>query len=141
MNRLGLLPSTEDSFRRRIIIDLQGLSGARFEQFGYPLIDKICASTVMLPRGLNPEGAPVKTVIDNISVDTSVAAQYSSEASYFVGEAQKPKADYSKVRARHPSAKTIHLLSNDVAPVNFTGFLEWVQYREYALQLCFRFGR
>ncbi len=129
MNQLGLLPSIEDSYRRRIIIDLQGLSGARFERFGYPLIDKICVSTVMLPRGLNPEGAPVKTVIDNISADTSVAAQYSSEASYFAGDAHKPKADYSKVRARHPSAKTIHLLSNDVAPVNFTGFLEWVKNR------------
>lgn len=128
MNNLGLAPSIEDSYRRRISADLPGLSGARFERFAYALIDRICAPAEMIHRGLNLEGAPVSKVVDSISADTHTAAQYSSESGYFSGNAQKPKDDYQKVRQRHPSANIVHLLSNDEAPINFTSFLEWTQH-------------
>lgn len=129
MNRLGLAPSLEDSYRRRIVSDLQGLSGARFERFGYVLMDRICSPSEMLHRGTNLEGAPVKKVVDSVSVDTLIAAQYSSESAYFAADAQKPKADYEKVRDRHKGAQTIHLIANDDAPVNVTNFLEWAKTR------------
>jgi hypothetical protein len=127
MNKLGLVASLEDSYRRRIIHELKGLSGARFERFGDTLIDRICHPTEMLHRGLNIEGAPVKKVIDSISSDTLTAAQYSSESGYFAADAEKPKTDYSKVRLRHPSVRTIHLLANDDSPVNVTSFQEWAK--------------
>lgn len=127
MNKLGLIASLEDSYRRRIIHELKGLSGARFERFGDTVIDRICHPTEMLHRGLNVEGAPVKKVIDSTSSDTLIAAQYSSEAGYFAADAEKPKADYLKVKLRHPSARTIHLLANDNSPVNVTSFQEWAK--------------
>jgi hypothetical protein len=127
MNSLGLAPSIEDSYRRRIIIDLHGLSGARFERFGYALIDRVCAPTEMIHRGLNADGAPVKKVVDSVSSDTRTAAQYSSESGYFSGDAQKPRDDYQKVKQRHQSAQVVHLLANDEAPINVTNYLEWAK--------------
>ena len=62
-------------------------------------------------QGTNLLGYPVAGVVDRVSEDGRVVAEYSESASYFNGRMDKARSDLKKALRRKPSAKDVFLLS------------------------------
>ncbi|QQX80006.1 hypothetical protein JK628_21370 [Shewanella sp. KX20019] len=92
------------------------LTGARFEQFGYIIVEHYFGDYELNHRGTNLSGAPVGHVVDTFSTCGKLVCEYSSDANYF--------SDFSKIEndkthaLNHYSAtlETLFLLSNRVCP-------------------------
>jgi hypothetical protein len=97
----------------QIIPALAALSGAELEEFGVR-IASLYADVPLRHRGVGLKGNPQGRTIDAYSDDGLVAAQFGSEAGYF-NTLAKPKSDYKQVRTQMPTARTIYLMSSQIA--------------------------
>lgn len=112
-----------DSFRRKVIDSLieeiKLLSGGRFEQFGYRIMN-IIHPAQWTERGTTVDGAPRGYTVDCSSEGASLVAEMSSEEDYFNSTMKKPKRDLQHARFLHPDAKYIWLLSSREASAGET---------------------
>jgi hypothetical protein len=81
-----------------------------FEKFGGLCLEALL-DTPMIHQGINRRGYPVSGVIDSVSEDGEVAAEYSDMSGYFNGDMAKARDDLRKAVRRRPSARHIYLLS------------------------------
>tara|TARA_R110001599_G_scaffold353829_1_gene599373 strand:- start:9200 stop:11959 length:2760 start_codon:yes stop_codon:yes gene_type:complete len=88
------------------------LTGARFEQFGYIIVDNIFAEYELNHKGTNLAGAPVGNVVDTFSTCGKLVCEYSSDANYFNNVSKIDKDTQHAVEHYGDSLKTIFLLSN-----------------------------
>jgi hypothetical protein len=93
--------------RRAVAI---GYVATDFERFGALFLDALL-QIPMNHQGTNLLGYAVAGVVDSVSDDGRVAAEYSAVEDYFAGEMLKADSDLKKALGRKPSAKDIFLLS------------------------------
>jgi tetratricopeptide (TPR) repeat protein len=91
--------------------DIDLLSGANFERFGYRIIEHIQPAP-WTHRGTNIPGAPVAHVVDSVAHGGRFVAQYSSEASYFEGDLRKLRDDIDQALLNHPGVAKLWMLSS-----------------------------
>lgn len=84
--------------------------GPQFELFGQKVANYLIDEP-LIHRGLNAQGHPVGNTIDSYSANGDIAAEYSAEQSYFQKPFKKLIGDYQHVRANHPQATQVYLLS------------------------------
>ena len=84
--------------------------GTDFERFGGLFLDALL-EVPMNHQGTNLVGYPVSGVVDTVSDDGRIVAEYSDEESYFDRPMGKAKGDLKKALCRKPSARDIFLLS------------------------------
>lgn len=112
-----------DAFRHKVIStlieEIASLTGGRFEQFCYRMMDVIYPAQ-WLERGTTVEGAPRKCTVDTSAEGSALIAEMSSEKDYFLGNMSKPKGDLDHVIALHPDVKRIWLLSSREATAGET---------------------
>lgn len=89
-----------------------GYISADFEQFGAAFLDALLL-VPMSHAGTNLLGYPVAGVVDSVSDDGRIAAEYSDRKGYFGGQMSKAKGDLLKAMASKPSATDIFLLAGD----------------------------
>lgn len=87
-----------------------GRIGPEFERFASLFLDALL-QVPMTHAGTNLLGYPVAGVVDSVSDDEVVAAEYSDRADYFDGDMQKAKDDLVKALRAKPKAKDVFLLS------------------------------
>lgn len=104
-----------DAFRQSVIKTLVEeialLTGGRFEQFGYRMMEVIHPGQ-WVERGTTIEGAPRGYTVDTSSDGASLVSEMSSDHDYFQGNMGKPRQDLSHALTLHPDAKRIWLLSS-----------------------------
>lgn len=112
-----------DSFRSKVIstlIDEIGLlTGGRFEQFGYRIMEVVYPAR-WVERGTTVEGAPRGYTVDTSAGGASLVAEMSSEANYFQGDLEKPRGDLSHAIQLHHNVTRIWLLSSREAAAGET---------------------
>lgn len=81
-----------------------------FERFGSAFLDALL-EIPMDHKGTNLLGFPIAGVVDTVSDDGRIAAEYSAEKDYFDGEMTKAERDLLKAVNSKPSATEIFLLS------------------------------
>lgn len=81
-----------------------------FETFGALFLDALL-EIPLNHQGTNLVGYPVAGVVDSVSDDGRVVAEYSDVSDYFAGDMTKAADDLEKALARKPAAKDIFLLS------------------------------
>lgn len=107
-----------ESFRTKVVQtvcdEISLLSGGRFEQFTYRVLDVIHPpqSEPWIERGTTITGAPRGYTIDTSVDGASIIAEVSSEADYFDDKLTKPTRDVEHAVKLHPSVKSIYLLSS-----------------------------
>lgn len=107
-----------DSFRTKVVQtvcdEISLLSGGRFEQFTYRVLEVIHPpqSGPWIERGTTIAGAPRGYTIDTSADGASIIAEVSSEVDYFFGKLIKPTRDVEHAVKLHPSVKSIYLLSS-----------------------------
>lgn len=84
--------------------------GPDFERFGSLFLDALL-QIPMTNAGTNLLGYPVAGVVDSVSDDERIVAEYSDRADYFDGEMQKAEGDLVKALNAKPNAKEVFLLS------------------------------
>ena len=84
--------------------------GPQFELFGQKVANYLIDEP-LTHRGLNAQGHPVGNTIDSYSANGEIAAEYSAEQKYFEKPFKKLTGDFQHVRANHPQAKQIFLVS------------------------------
>lgn len=87
-----------------------GYVGTDFERFGCTFLDALL-EIPMNHQGTNLLGYAVGGVVDTVSADGRVAAEYSDVADYFSGIMSKAESDLHNALTRKPSATEIFLLS------------------------------
>jgi tetratricopeptide (TPR) repeat protein len=113
--------------------------GPEFERFGTLFLDALL-QIPMTHAGTNLLGYPVAGVVDSVSDDERVAAEYSDRADYFDGDMQKAKDDLVKALGAKPKAKEIFLLSGtkrrpQKADAFLTEMTAWPKLRGKTLHL------
>ena len=99
-------------FVHDLVADIDLLSGAAFETFGYTIVETLRPSDSWVHPGTNLSGAPVKGTVDSIAEGGRVIAQYTSEASFFAAGMAKAAGDVAQARKNHPNVKELWLLSS-----------------------------
>ena len=89
-----------------------GYISADFEKFGAAFLDALFLIP-MSHAGTNLLGYPVAGVVDSVSDDGHIAAEYSDQKGYFGGQMSKAEGDLLKAIASKPSATDIFLLAGD----------------------------
>ncbi|WP_088260137.1 hypothetical protein [Fimbriiglobus ruber] len=100
--------------RNYLIIELmKGIEaiGLHFETYGYRLADQL-AGQKMSHRGANPGGNPVGHILDSVSADGTVAAEYSSQGNYFDDPFKKLINDIDHCIKLGPNVKKLFLVSS-----------------------------
>jgi len=87
-----------------------GYVAADFEKFGAIFLDALL-EIPLNHQGTNLLGYPVAGVVDSVSDDGRMVAEYSAVSDYFAGEMGKAVSDLEKALKRKPAAKDIFLLS------------------------------
>lgn len=87
-----------------------GYIATDFERFGGLFLDALL-EIPMSHQGINLLGYAVGGVVDSVSDDGRVAAEYSDVDNYFSGTMLKAESDLAKALSRKPAAKDIFLLS------------------------------
>lgn len=88
------------------------LTGARFEQFGYIIVEQFFGDYELNHRGTNLVGAPVGHVVDTFSTCGKVVCEYSTDASYFVNTSKIDKDTQHAIEHYPQSLESLLLLSN-----------------------------
>jgi len=107
-----------DSFRMKVVQNVCGeislLSGGRFEQFSYRMLEVLHPpqSGLWMERGTTITGAPRGYTIDTSADGASIIAEVSSEEDYFADSLTKPIRDIEHAVKLHPSVLSIYLLSS-----------------------------
>ena len=86
------------------------LIAADFERFGGKSLDAYL-EVPLTHQGVNLLGYPVAGVVDSVSADGRISAEYSAEGGHFDGDMTKAGDDLKKALARKPLARDIFLLS------------------------------
>lgn len=89
-----------------------GLIGTDFEHFGGKFLDHLLR-TRLEHSGLNDFGFPVSRVVDSVSDDGKVVAQYGAHEGYFAGSMSKASGDIDHTLKHHPNAETIFLFADE----------------------------
>lgn len=89
-----------------------GYIAADFERFGGLFLDALL-EVPMNHQGTNLVGYPVGGVVDTISDDGRIAAEYSDASDYFARPMGKAERDLKNALRRKPSARDIFLLSGE----------------------------
>lgn len=98
---------------RDLVADLDQVGGARLEQWLRPLWDRLAGASVQA-RGLNAQGAPVRSSLDAYWPDGSIS-EASSEAKYFEKPYKKLKNDFQHALTASPGVRVIRMFSTQVA--------------------------
>lgn len=106
---------------RDLLVDLEQVGGARLEQWLRPLWEQLAGGPVQA-RGLNPQGAPVRSSLDAYWPDGSVS-EASSDAKYFVKPYNKLRNDLRHAFEASRGVRTVRLFTTQVA-----GPLAWTLY-------------
>jgi hypothetical protein len=105
---------------RTLIDEIALLTGGRFEQFGYRMMEVIHPAQ-WVERGTTVEGAPRGYTVDNSAAGSALVAEMSSASDYFHGDPlDKPIHDLCHAIKLHPNAKRIWLLSSREAAAGET---------------------
>lgn len=88
-----------------------GFVDQNFERFGGLFLNLVLDVPVE-PQGINVRGYPVAGVVDGLSADGTVAAEYSARKKYFDSPMTKARDDLAHVLENAPSATTIYLISS-----------------------------
>jgi tetratricopeptide (TPR) repeat protein len=113
---------------------IRGISaiGPQFELFGQNVTNYLVEEP-LIHRGLNAQGHPVGNTIDSYSENGNIAAEYSAEQTYFQKPFKKLIGDFRHVRANHPQATRIYLMSaQECGPklnTRLTNLRAWIQRR------------
>ena len=102
-------PQTRKLLIQRLIPAI-GVIGPDFERFGGLLLDNVLA-TPLEHTGLNALGFPVSRVLDSVSADGSIVAEYSAEVDYFTSNMLKAEKDLTHALAYRPNAEHVLLLA------------------------------
>lgn len=100
--------------RNYLIIELmKGIEaiGLPFESYGNRLADQL-AGQKLVHRGASPGGNPVGHVLDSVSADGTVAAEYSSQGNYFDDPFKKLTGDIEHCLNIGPNVKKLFLVSS-----------------------------
>jgi tetratricopeptide (TPR) repeat protein len=100
---------TQRRMVQRLIPAIKLIAGD-FEDFGGKLLDHMI-QTPLDHSGVNFLGLPVSRVLDSVSDDGAVVAQYSAESDYFSAGMAKASGDIDKALKRRPNVKRILLIS------------------------------
>lgn len=92
------------------LIPAIGVIGPDFERFAGLVLDHVL-STPLEHSGVNRLGFPVSRVLDSVSSDGKVAAEYSAEGGYFTAGMAKAVNDVQHVLDHRPDARVIFLLA------------------------------
>lgn len=84
--------------------------GPEFEKFAGLFLDYLL-EIQMTHQGTNLVGYPVSGVVDSVSKDDLIVAEYSDAEDYFTGSMQKAESDLAKALDRKPRANNVFLLS------------------------------
>ncbi|WP_370317123.1 NB-ARC domain-containing protein [Pseudoalteromonas sp.] len=88
------------------------LTGARFEQFGYIIVDQFFGDYELNHRGTNLAGAPVGRVVDTFSTCGKIVCEYSTNENYFVNTSKIDKDTQHAMEHYPQSLESLLLLSN-----------------------------
>jgi DNA replication protein DnaC len=88
------------------------LTGARFEQFSYIIVDQYFGEYELHHRGTNLAGAPVGHVVDTFSKCGKVVCEYSTDANYFVNTTKIDKDTRHALEHYSGTLEKLLLLSN-----------------------------
>ena len=102
-------PNRKSELIDRLAKDIGNIS-TDFEKFGGLFLEAFL-DIPMIHQGINRRGYPVSGVVDSVSEDGTVAAEFSDEASFFIGDMAKARRDLRKMLRRRPSAQHIYLAS------------------------------
>lgn len=86
------------------------LIGQPFEIFG-GLFLRLVLNVPVGSQGVNAGGFPVAGVVDGVSADGLIAAEYSAEKGYFTSSMAKARKDLEHVLRKAPSAREIYLVA------------------------------
>ncbi|MET4214216.1 hypothetical protein [Bradyrhizobium sp. LA2.1] len=86
--------------------------GPDFEKFGGLFLDYLL-EIQMNHQGTNLVGYPVSGVVDSVSKNDRIVAEYSDAEAYFTGAMHKAESDLVKALDRKPRANDIFLLSGE----------------------------
>jgi tetratricopeptide (TPR) repeat protein len=92
------------------LADAIGYIATDFERFGGLFLDALL-EVPMNHQGTNIVGYAVGGVVDTVSDDGRIAAEYSDAGDYFDGSMSKAESDLTNALQRLPSARNIFLLS------------------------------
>src|SRR5438046_303178 len=88
--------------------------GPDFEQFAGIFVDHLLR-TRLEHSGTNDFGFPVSRVVDSVSDDGKVVAQYGALNRYFESGMSKARGDVDQALAKHPGVECIFLLADEPA--------------------------
>ncbi|MGI2066196.1 hypothetical protein [Shewanella sp. MF08487] len=88
------------------------LTGARFEQFGYIIVEHIFSEYELNHKGTNLAGAPVGNVVDTFSTCGKLVCEYSSDAKYFNNLSKIDNDTQHALEHYGYSLRSLFLLSN-----------------------------
>lgn len=93
----------------RLTRDIEAVA-TKFEAFGGAFLE-VLLGTPLNHSGINLQGYPVAGVVDSVSPDGLLVAEYSDASNYFQGKLEKPCDDLKKALKRRPTARQFYLLS------------------------------
>lgn len=103
-----------ESQKRTLYIDQLAreisLIGQSFEFFG-GLFLRLVLNVPVGSQGVNAGGFPVAGVVDGVSADGLIAAEYSAEKGYFTSSMAKARKDLEHVLSKASSAREIYLVA------------------------------
>lgn len=112
---------------RDLLSDLELVGGARLEQWLRPFWEHLAGGQVQA-RGLNSQGAPVRSSLDAYWPDGSVS-EASSEAKYFDKPYKKPKHDFRHALRASPGVRVVRMFSTQEAGPSAWTYYERVNRR------------
>lgn len=98
-----------DAYIARIVTELgEAIAGSNFERCGYIISDHYFSDYEMMHKGTTVSGSPVGHIVDSVSYDAKVVAEYSTESNYFES-VKKIKKD-TRHSFEHYAASLMELL-------------------------------